>query len=65
MDSLLLVILFSGLCMVSALGMSVFILAASIQSSRISKMKGIDEAHLNMRPMASDSMGTPLTESLF
>lgn len=41
MDSLLLVIIFSGLCMASAaLGMSVFILAASIQSTRISRTEG-------------------------
>jgi hypothetical protein len=37
MDSLLLVLLFSGLCGFFALGMSAFILAASIQATRISR----------------------------
>lgn len=40
MDSLLVVFLFSGLCVASALGISVFILAASIQSTRISRTEG-------------------------
>jgi hypothetical protein len=66
MDSLLLVFIFSGLCLISSLGISLFILAACIQSSRISKLEGIDEVHLTVqsRPAAADTLNPQLSESL-
>ena len=52
MDALLLVFIFSGLCIVSSFGTGLFVLAACIQSSRISKSEGIDEVHLSVQPMS-------------
>jgi hypothetical protein len=68
MDALLMVLIFSGLCLVSSFGMGLFILAAGIQSTRISKLEGIDEVHLTVqsqsKPAASDTFRPQMSESL-
>jgi hypothetical protein len=63
MDPYLLIFIFSGLCLTSAFGMSVCILAASILSSRISKSEGIDELQPPGRSIAPDPLSSPLTDS--
>ena len=64
MDSLLLVVFLSGMCMLSALGLSVFILAASIQSSRISRMEKANNMHASMQPLTTDSLTPNFTDSI-
>ena len=61
MDSYLLVFIFSGLCMATSISISLFVLAASILSSRISQTEGIDEVYLTVRPLPATSR-SPLTD---
>lgn len=55
MNSYPLVLIFSGLCMLSSMGISLCVLSASILSSRISQMEGIDEVPLTVQPATSIS----------
>lgn len=64
MDPLLLVFTFSGLCMFMAFGMSLFALAACMQSARISRTESNGESPIYLTPMASDSLHTPATDSI-
>lgn len=55
MDTMILILVFSGLCLVSVFGTGLFILAACVQAARINKSEGIDEVHLTVQPMSMTS----------
>jgi hypothetical protein len=62
MNSYMLVLIFTGLCMVSSMGISLFILSASMLSSRISRMEGIDEVPLTVQPMPAVARTSHFTD---